>query len=104
MSLTKRTLLLAAASAAALTAGHAAAQDRTVDVITVTAQKREEGIQDVPVAVTAYNEELLTNAGVRDLKDLAVIAPGPQRHLDLERIPDHGPHPRHRYGWRQPRP
>ena len=78
MSLTKRTILLAAASAAALTAGHAAAQnqDRTVDVITVTAQKREEGIQDVPVAVTAYNEELLTNAGVRDLKDLAVIAPG----------------------------
>ena len=44
MSLTKRTILLAAASAAALTAGHAAAQnqDRTVDVITVTAQKREE--------------------------------------------------------------
>lgn len=78
MSFTKRTLLLAAASAAALTAGHAQAQnqDRTVDVITVTAQKREEGIQDVPVAVTAYNEELLTNAGVQDLKDLAVIAPG----------------------------
>lgn len=78
MSLTKRTILFAAASAAALTAGHAAAQNegRTVDVITVTAQKREEGIQDVPVAVTAYNEELLTNAGVRDLKDLAVIAPG----------------------------
>jgi iron complex outermembrane receptor protein len=78
MSLTKRTILFAAASAAALTAGHAAAQNegRTVDVITVTAQKREEGIQDVPVAVTAYNEELLSNAGVRDLKDLAVIAPG----------------------------
>ncbi|MAZ92284.1 MAG: TonB-dependent receptor, partial [Maricaulis sp.] len=78
MSLTKRTILFAAASAAALTAGHAAAQNegRTVDVITVTAQKREEGIQDVPVAVTAYSEELLSNAGVRDLKDLAVIAPG----------------------------
>lgn len=80
MSFTHRTLLLAAASAAALTAGHAAAQEteqsRTVDVITVTAQKREQGIQDVPVAVTAYNAELLQNAGVRDLKDLAVIAPG----------------------------
>ena len=44
MSLTKRTILFAAASAAALTAGHAAAQNegRTVDVITVTAQKRDQ--------------------------------------------------------------
>lgn len=77
MSSTKRFMLLAAASAVALTSGAALAQDtRSVDVITVTAQKREQGIQDVPVAVTAYNEELLQNAGVRDFKDLAVIAPG----------------------------
>ncbi|MCR9267728.1 MAG: Plug domain-containing protein, partial [Alphaproteobacteria bacterium] len=77
MSAIHRTLLLAATSAIALTAGQAAAQEaRSVDVITVTAQKREQGIQDVPVAVTAYNEELLTNAGVSDIKDLAVIAPG----------------------------
>ena len=77
MSAFHRTILLAATSAAALTAGQAMAQEaRTVDVITVTAQKREQGIQDVPVAVTAYNEELLTNAGVTDIKDLAVIAPG----------------------------
>jgi iron complex outermembrane receptor protein len=77
MSFTHRTMLLAAASAVALTSGMAAAQDsRTVDSITVTAQKREQGIQDVPVAVTAYNEDLLTAAGVRDFKDLALIAPG----------------------------
>ncbi|WP_300545329.1 TonB-dependent receptor [Maricaulis sp.] len=79
MSASHRTILLAAASAVALTTGQAVAQQtesRTVDVITVTAQKREQGIQDVPVAVTSYNEELLQNAGVRDLKDLAVIAPG----------------------------
>tara|TARA_R110002096_G_scaffold131326_1_gene281103 strand:- start:399 stop:2882 length:2484 start_codon:yes stop_codon:yes gene_type:complete len=77
MSSTKRTILFAAASVIALTGAHAAAQDsRSVDVITVTAQKREQGIQDVPVAVTAYNEELLLNAGVRDLKDLAIISPG----------------------------
>ncbi|WP_203292110.1 TonB-dependent receptor [Maricaulis parjimensis] len=77
MSAIHRTLLLAATSAIALTSGAAVAQEaRTVDVITVTAQKREQGIQDVPVAVTAYNEELLTNAGVSDIKDLAVIAPG----------------------------
>ncbi len=77
MSAIHRSILLAATSAIALTSGAAVAQEtRTVDVITVTAQKREQGIQDVPVAVTAYNEELLTNAGVSDIKDLAVIAPG----------------------------
>ncbi|WP_417476993.1 TonB-dependent receptor [Maricaulis sp.] len=77
MPSTKRTILFAAASVIALTGAQAVAQEgRSVDVITVTAQKREQGIQDVPVAVTAYNEELLLNAGVRDLKDLAIIAPG----------------------------
>jgi iron complex outermembrane receptor protein len=72
-----RSMMLVAASAIALSSGAAAAQEaRTVDVITVTAQKREQGIQDVPVAVTAYNEELLLAAGVRDIKDLMMIAPG----------------------------
>ena len=77
MSSTKRAILFAAASAIALTGAQAVAQEgRSVDIITVTAQKREQGIQDVPVAVTAYNEEFLLNAGVRDLKDLAIISPG----------------------------
>lgn len=77
MAFTKRTLLLAAASAVAMTSGAAVAQDtRSVDIITVTAQKREQGIQDVPVAVSAYNAELLEDSGIRDFKDLMVIAPG----------------------------
>ena len=77
MSSTKKTILFAAVSIFALTSAQAMAQEsRSVDVITVTAQKREQGIQDVPVAVTAYNEELLLNAGVRDLKDLMIISPG----------------------------
>ncbi|WP_339745359.1 TonB-dependent receptor [uncultured Maricaulis sp.] len=77
MSSTQKTILFAAVSIFALTSAQAMAQEsRSVDVITVTAQKREQGIQDVPVAVTAYNEELLLNAGVHDLKDLAIISPG----------------------------
>ncbi|SDM74187.1 TonB-dependent receptor [Maricaulis salignorans] len=77
MPSTKRTILFAAASVIALTGAQAVAQEsRSVDIITVTAQKREQGIQDVPVAVTAYGETQLTNAGVHDLKDLAIISPG----------------------------
>lgn len=76
MKLFKKSLLAGVATAMAVSGAAFAQETRTVDTITVTAQKREQGIQDVPVAVTAYNAELLQNAGVRDLKDLAVIAPG----------------------------
>ena len=77
-----RAALLAAASSAVLMAPSAFAQEeeqtagRTIDTIVVTAQKREQGIQDVPIAVTAFTAELLQNSGVRDIKDLTVLAPG----------------------------
>jgi iron complex outermembrane recepter protein len=47
-----------------------------LDAITVTAQKREEALQDVPVVVTALSEETLRDTGVRDIKDLQVLVPG----------------------------
>ncbi len=48
----------------------------TLDKITVTAQKREEALQDVPVVVTALSEQALEENGVRDIKDLQQIVPG----------------------------
>jgi iron complex outermembrane recepter protein len=48
----------------------------TLDKITVTAQKREEALQDVPIVVTALSEQLLEDNGVRDVKDLATVVPG----------------------------
>lgn len=69
-----RSILMAAASAMVL--GAPALAQQTVDVITVTAQKREQNIQDVPIAVSAYNAELLQNAGIRDIKDLTILVPG----------------------------
>ena len=44
--------------------------------IIVTAQKREQRLQDVPVVVTALSAEALQNAGVRDIKDLQTLTPG----------------------------
>lgn len=44
--------------------------------IVVTATRREERLQDVPVAVTAITGETLSAAGVTGLRDLAVVAPG----------------------------
>jgi outer membrane receptor protein involved in Fe transport len=61
-------------------AGVAAAQDQqgptTIDDIIVTAQKREQNLQDVPIVVTSLSAETLDDAGVRDIKDLQILTPG----------------------------
>lgn len=49
---------------------------QTVDSIVVTAQKREQNLQDVPVVVTAVGAKLLQDTGVRDIKDLTILTPG----------------------------
>ena len=48
----------------------------TLSSITVTAQKREEALQDVPVSVTALDEQLIQDTGVRDIKDMQILVPG----------------------------
>ena len=48
----------------------------TVDTIVVTAQKRKENLQDVPVVVTVINKQLLQDSGVQDVKDLQRVVPG----------------------------
>jgi len=44
--------------------------------IIVTAQKREQNIQDVPVSVMAVSAQELQDAGVKDIKNLQVLTPG----------------------------
>lgn len=48
----------------------------TLAAVTVTAQKREEAMQDVPIMVTALPEQLLRDSGVRDVKDVQLLVPG----------------------------
>ncbi len=70
--------LCAVSQAQAQTAPAAATDEEptTLSTMTVTAQKREEAMQDVPISVTALPEQLLKDAGVRDIKDLQVLVPG----------------------------
>jgi iron complex outermembrane receptor protein len=49
--------------------------NRVEDVI-VTAAKREQNLQDVPIVVTALSQEALEGAGVHDIKDLQILTPG----------------------------
>lgn len=51
-------------------------QPTTLATMTVTAQKREEALQDVPIVVNVLPEQLLLDTGVRDIKDMQVLVPG----------------------------
>lgn len=51
------------------------ALNETLEVV-VTAQKRTQNLQDVPLTVTVANAQLLQDANVRDIKDLAILVPG----------------------------
>jgi iron complex outermembrane receptor protein len=51
-------------------------EDRLLTTVTVTAQKRDQDLQDVPITVTAIGPQLLRDSGVRDIKDLALLTSG----------------------------
>ena len=78
--LSRRLGLMAFASglafvAAAAVAQPAHAQEGTVNEVVVTAQKREQSLQDVSLAVTAVGAQRLENAHIDNLQDLQQIVP-----------------------------
>ncbi len=86
MTLQSRSLLtpVAAAVAAALSPGQAVhAQDdaqakpsgKTLDEITVTARKRSESVQDVPIAIQALSQDTLAAMGAKAMEDYARFIP-----------------------------
>jgi len=50
-------------------------QAQMLEEVIVTAQKREQNMQDVPIAVSAFTGEMLAQSGVKDVYDLQVNAP-----------------------------
>lgn len=79
-----RKVLATALSATALTApwlaGPAFAQDQsgatTNNEIIVTAQRRSQALQDVPMSVAVISQEVMENAGVASLRDLSQVTTG----------------------------
>ena len=64
------------AAALVVGAGAAFAQESTgVDTITVTARKREENLQTVPLAITALTGDMLEKRGAENIDDAARFAP-----------------------------
>lgn len=52
------------------------AQDLAIEEITVTANKRSESVQDVPLAITAVSGDFIKKVNVNDTKDLIRFSPG----------------------------
>ena len=75
----KALLALLPALGVLTTAPIAAAQDdgarELLDEVTVTARRREENLQDVPAAVTAFSSQDLELRGASDITELAQVAP-----------------------------
>lgn len=79
-----RILLLSCTALSALSAPAFAQtdDDQARDVVIITAQKRSEDIQEVPVAVTAIPGDTLQELGVTDVLDLNALSPSLQVKTD----------------------
>jgi outer membrane receptor protein involved in Fe transport len=74
MSQSKR-LLAAAVAAAVLPSTRVVAQSEGLEEIFVTAQRREQSLQDVPISVMAVTGEAIEEGGFSDVEDLSVFIP-----------------------------
>ena len=71
-----RSLLTLAVAAALLPADPAAAQDQpALEEILVTAQQREESLQDVPIAISAFSQTDIQKNMFRDVTDFVARTP-----------------------------
>jgi len=66
---------LVSALALATYGAGAMAQPGVLEEVIVTAQKRSESLQDVPVAVNAFSAETIQEAGINNANDLAIMTP-----------------------------
>jgi iron complex outermembrane receptor protein len=86
MTTSRRILACGVAAAALAGAGQAMAQAAqakavtqdvvSIDEIVVTAQRRSERLQDVPVTVTAFGAQEVQQARIREIDDVATRTPG----------------------------
>lgn len=77
------TTLLAATPAVAQEVEEDTYDEDGIGVIVVTAQKREQNVQDVPIAISAVGEQFLESRDITSIDNLGSIAP----NVKIERAP-----------------
>jgi iron complex outermembrane recepter protein len=75
--ITPSRLLVAGAVALALSApaARAASDDDVLSEVVVTAERRSQNLQEVPISATVFTGETLDRLGVTDLSDIQTVAP-----------------------------
>jgi iron complex outermembrane receptor protein len=71
----RKNLATAIMLASGLVATHAQAQ---LEEVIVTAQKREQSLQDIPIAITAFDKNAIDARGISTVRDLSLFAPNVQ--------------------------
>ena len=66
---------LAASAMCLVIAGVSHAQNRTIEEVTVTAAKKEQTLQEIPVAVSVISGDAIEKAQILDLSDLQSVVP-----------------------------
>src|SRR5205814_8248446 len=69
----------------ATTAAAAAAASNTIEELVVTAEKRAQSLQDVPVAVSAFTSERRDLIGITTVSDLTNFTPGLEYNAQNDR-------------------
>jgi len=83
MNIKPSRLLICAAISSALFSTATMAQDDSgddlmIEEILVTAQKRSESLQEVPIAISVFNSDTIDQTGVQELRDLTEYIPNVQ--------------------------
>lgn len=60
---------------ASCAAGAALSTNAEIEEVIVTATKRAESIQDVPISISAFSSDFIANSGIGDLQELGSYAP-----------------------------
>jgi iron complex outermembrane receptor protein len=68
--------LTAAMAQAQTRAGTSAAASNTIEELVVTAEKREQSLQDVPIAISAFTSKQRDLVGITSIQDLTNFTPG----------------------------
>ena len=74
-----------AAYAQARPGGQAAAAT-TIEELVVTAEKREQNLQDIPVAISAFTDKTRDIVGIQSIQDMTNFTPGLQYSTSTDRI------------------
>lgn len=71
----KKNKLLMGAAVASILISFSTTAFAQIDEIIVTARKKAENVQDVPISITAFNANAIEELGLEDLSDVAKFAP-----------------------------